>query len=67
MNFDDVTNFENLYKAYKRAKQGKGYSQSRLRFEMSALDGILQLKKMLVILSQFKEITYERYDWILWA
>lgn len=47
MNFDDVTNFENLYKAYKRAKQGKGYSQSRLRFEMSALDGILQLKKML--------------------
>jgi len=47
MDFEDVINFENLYRAYKKSKRGKGFNQSRLKFEMAALDGILQLKKML--------------------
>ena len=47
MNFEQVTNFEALYKAYKKAKRGKGYNKSRLKFEMAALDGVLQIKNML--------------------
>lgn len=47
MDFEDVTNFENLYRAYKKSKQGKGYNQSRLKFEIAALDGVIQLKRML--------------------
>lgn len=47
VSFEEITAFQTLYKAYRKAKAGKGYNQSRLRFEQSALDGIVQLQKML--------------------
>lgn len=46
--FEKVTSFENLYRAYCRAKRGKGYKCSSARFETMALDGINALKKLLV-------------------
>ena len=46
--FEKVTSFENLYRAYCRAKRGKGYKSSSARFETMALDGINALKKLLV-------------------
>lgn len=45
--FEKVTNFENLYRAYKKSKTGSGFSKSKLKFEVAALDGIYQIKKML--------------------
>lgn len=45
--YKSLTNIENLYKAYKRSKQGKGFSKSSLRFQVAALDGIYQIKNML--------------------
>ena len=47
MNFEQVTNFDAIYEAYRKSKRGKGYNQSRLRFEMAALDGVLQIKRLL--------------------
>ncbi len=47
MEYEEITNFESIYRAYKKAKRGKGYNQSRLRFEMATLDGVLQIKKLL--------------------
>lgn len=45
--FNKVTDFDNLYNAYKKSKRGKGFSKSKLKFEMVALDGISQIKKLL--------------------
>lgn len=45
--FSKVTDFESLYKAYQKSKKGKGHNQSRLKFEMAALDGVLQIKRLL--------------------
>ena len=45
--FNKVTDFDNLYNAYKKSKRGKGFSKSKLKFEMAALDGISQIKKLL--------------------
>lgn len=47
MNFEQVTSFDSIYVAYKKAKCGKGHNQSRLKFEMAALDGVLQIKRLL--------------------
>lgn len=47
MKFEQVTNYEAIYKAYRKAKSGKGYSQSQLKFEIAALDGVLQIKRLL--------------------
>lgn len=47
MDFEQITNFDAIYEAYKKAKRGKGYNQSRLKFEMAALDGVLQIKNVL--------------------
>ena len=47
MDFQDITNFKVLYDAYKKSKKGKGFNQSRLKFEMTALDGLLQIKQLL--------------------
>lgn len=47
--FEKVTDFGNLYKAYRKSKTGKGFSKSKLKFEVAALDGIHQIKKMLEI------------------
>lgn len=47
MNFEQVTNFDAIYSAYKKAKRGKGHSQSQMKFEIAALDGVLQIKRLL--------------------
>lgn len=42
-----ICNYENLYKAYKRAKRGKGFNGSSARFQMMTLEGIHMLKEQL--------------------
>lgn len=41
--FEKVTEFHNMYQAFRRAKSGKGFKQSSARFNASALDGIHRL------------------------
>lgn len=38
--FEKVIDFNNMYRAFRRAKSGKGYKKSSARFSASALDGI---------------------------
>ena len=45
--FEKVINFGNLYAAYKKSKGGKGFCKSSMRFQVSALDGIYQIKRRL--------------------
>lgn len=45
--FEKVTDFGNLYKAYKKSKCGKGFDMSSMKFQMAALDGIHQIKRRL--------------------
>lgn len=47
MDKDIVTDFENLYKAYRKAKAGKHFNTSTARFSAMALDGLIQLKEQL--------------------
>lgn len=47
MDKDIVTDFGNLYKAYRKAKSGKKFNSSTARFSASALDGIHMLKNQL--------------------
>ena len=42
--FEIITDFGNLYNAYKKAKCGKGFTKSSMKFQTAALDGIYQLK-----------------------
>lgn len=60
MKFEKVTDFESIYMAYKKAKRGKGYNQSRLKFEMAALDGVLQIKHLLET-KKFEVSPYNRF------
>ena len=46
--FEKVTDFENLYLAFRRSKRGKGYKKSSARFDMTALDGIHTLRQQLL-------------------
>ena len=55
--FEKVCDFENLYRAYKKAKAGKGYKNSSAQFEIRALDGIHRLKQQL----ESKEYRIEKY------
>ena len=50
--FEKVTDFENMYRAYKRARRGKGYKKSSAKFSAMALDGINTL------IDQLKNKTY---------
>ena len=43
--FEKVTDFDALYKAYKRACAGKGSISSKQKFSIAALDGIYQIKR----------------------
>lgn len=43
-----ITNFDNLYKAFRNAKAGKKFNSSTARFEAVALDGIHTLQKQLL-------------------
>ena len=45
--FEKVTDFNNLYKAYKKAKAGKGYRKSSAKFEIQALSCVHMLKKLI--------------------
>lgn len=49
---DIVTDYENLYRAYKKAKSGKRFNSNTARFQIMALDGIITLQK------QLREQTY---------
>lgn len=42
-----ITNFDNLYKAYKKAKAGKRKNGSCARFQMMSLEGVHSLKEQL--------------------
>lgn len=45
--FEKITDFRNLYEAYKKSRCGKGFCKSSMRFQVSALDGIHQIKRRL--------------------
>ena len=45
--FEKITDFGNLYQAYRKSKCGKGFSKSSMKFQMVALDGIHQIKRRL--------------------
>ena len=45
--FEKITDFNNLYKAYKKAKAGKGYQHSSAKFQTMTLYVIHRLKEML--------------------
>ena len=47
MDKDFICNFDNLYKAYKKAKAGKGFNGSSARFQIMALEGVHLLKEQL--------------------
>ena len=47
MDKDIITNFENLYRAYKKAKLGKSHNGSCARFQNMSLEGIHLLKEQL--------------------
>ena len=51
--FEKVIDFNNMYKAYKKAKRGKGYKKSSAQFGIMALDGINKL------IEQLKDKTYQ--------
>ena len=38
--FEKVIDFHNMYRAYRRAKRGKGFKKSAARFSAAALDGV---------------------------
>lgn len=50
--FEKVIDFNNMYKAYRKSKCGKGYKTSAARFNIMALDGINTL------IEQLKNKTY---------
>ncbi len=56
--FEKVTDFENLYNAYKSAKSGKGYKRSYAQFEVRDLDGIHKLKAQL----ESKQYRVDKYN-----
>lgn len=47
MDKEIVCNYENLYKAYKKAKVGKGFNGSSARFQAMSLEGLHMLKEQL--------------------
>lgn len=50
--FEKVIDFENMYRAYRKAKRGKGYKKSAAKFNVIALDGVNRL------IDQLKNKTY---------
>ena len=55
--FEKVIDFHNMYRAFRRAKQGKGYKRSSAKFNLAALDGVHTL------ISQLKNKTYRVSDY----
>lgn len=56
--FEKITDFNNLYRAYCKAKSGKGYKNSSAKFEIQALDGVHRLKQQL----ESKQYTVSMYN-----
>ena len=50
--FERVIDFNNMYRAFRKAKCGKGYKKSSAKFNLSALDGVNTL------IDQLKSKTY---------
>ena len=55
--FEKVIDFNNMYKAYRKSKCGKGFKNSSARFNITALDGINKL------IEQLKSKTYRISDY----
>lgn len=55
--FEKVIDFNNMYRAFRRAKCGKGYKKSSARFNLTALDGVHAL------ISQLRNKTYRVSDY----
>lgn len=55
--FEKVTDFENMYKAYRESKSGKGFKKSSAKFSVMALDGIHTLIQQL----ESKTYTVSKY------
>ncbi len=57
--FEKVTDFQNMYRAFRKARCGKGYKKSAARFNVGALDGvhtlIAQLKGKTYTVSEYNE------------
>lgn len=51
--FEKVIDFNNMYKAYRKAKCGKGYKKSAAKFNIMALDGVNSL------IEQLKDKSYK--------
>ena len=58
--FEKIADFNNLYKAYKKAKTGKGYQRSSAKFQTMTLYGIHKLKELLET-KQYKVSDYSRF------
>ena len=68
--FEKVIDFHNMYKAFRKAKSGKGHKKSAARFDAAALDGvhtlIEQLKNKTYTVSDYTEFTvYEPKERII--
>lgn len=59
--FDKVIDFQNMYKAFRKAKCGKGHKKSAAKFDIAALDGvhtlIEQLKNKTYTISEYNTFT----------
>lgn len=59
--FEKVIDFKNMYKAYRKAKCGKGYKKTSAKFNIMALEGINalidQLKNKTYQISSYNEFT----------
>lgn len=48
MDKDTMTDYKNLYRAYRKTKSGKRFNQSAARFSTVALDGVNQIRQQLI-------------------
>ena len=57
--FEKVIDFNNMYRAFRKAKRGKGFKKSAARFDLAALDGvhtlIFQLRSKTYRISDYSE------------
>ena len=68
--FEKVIDFNNMYKAFRKSKSGKGFKKSSARFNIMALDGINtlieQLRSRTYTISEYHEFkVYEPKERII--
>lgn len=56
--FESVSNFEALYKAYRKSRKGSGHKKSKYKFAQTALYGVSMLKYQL----NSKKYFIDRYN-----